>query len=491
MVTTTALEPPALLPNLVAGHDVTTADSVERTSPHDGSTLWRLSRSDTDDVAASVAAARAAFPAWAATAAPARGDALHALAQSIADHADALASIVARETGKSVKDARGEVAGAVTLGRFFAGEGLRLFGRTTTSAIASKHAMTLRTPLGVAGLIGAANTPIANIAWKVFPALVCGDTCVVKGAESAPATAWAFGELTRRAGLPDGVVGVVHGLGHEAGRALVAHPDVDVVSFTGGTAAGREIGQVVAARMGRVSLELGGKNPFVVCDDADIDVALDWAVPSAFSNAGQRCASGSRIILTDAIHDRFLDAFLERTAALTIGPDDTDDLGPVITAASLERIIGHIERAVADGQRLLAGGVRLTDEAHARGNYLAPTVIAMTDADDELSREELFGPVAQVYRVPDYRAALDLANASPFGLTAAIHTRDLDRALHFVHNAASGVVSVNGGTFGSEPHMPFGGMRASGNGTREPGPEALDVYSSLKTVYLWADPGRV
>lgn len=492
MVTTSPLEPPALLPNLVDGDDVVPAGAtLARTSPHDGRALWQLPCSSADDVADLVGVARDRAAAWAATAAPARGEALRRLADTIEAHADALASIVARETGKSPKDARGEVAGAVTLGRFFAGEGLRLFGRTTTSAVASKHAMTVREPIGVAALIGAANTPIANIAWKVFPALVCGNTAVVKAPENAPATAWAFGELTRRAGLPPGVVGVLQGLGHEAGRALVADPRVDVVSFTGSTAAGREIGRVAAERLARVSLELGGKNPFVVCDDADLEHALDWVVPSAFSNAGQRCASGSRIIVTEGIHDRFVAALLERTARLEVGPTDDDDLGPVITVAARDRIVAAVRAAVDDGLELLAGGHALDDPAHAAGAYLAPTVIGMTDPSHPLTTHELFGPVAQVYRVPDYPAALALANDSPYGLTACIHTRDLDRALHFARHVSAGVAVVNGGTFGSEPHMPFGGRRHSGNGTREPGPEALDVYSSLKTVYLWVDEARV
>jgi alpha-ketoglutaric semialdehyde dehydrogenase len=340
----------------------------------------------------------------------------------------------------------------------------------------------------VAALLGAANTPGANIAWKLFPALIAGNAVVVKAAETAPATAWLFGELTRLAGLPDGVVNVVQGE-RDTGRALVADVGVDVVSFTGSTAAGRDIARVCAERLCRVSLELGGKNPMVVCDDADVDHAVHWAILSAFSNAGQRCASGSRLIVTDAIYDRFVTAFLARTAQLRLGPSDDDDLGAVITEASLARILASVERAVADGQELLAGGHRLTDEAHRDGAYLAPTVVAMRDPAHSLSDDELFGPVAQLYRARDYAHALELANTSHYGLTAAIHTRDYPTVMHFVRHVSCGTVSVNAGTFGSEPHLPFGGRRASGNGTREPGPEALDVYTSLKTMLLWAEPG--
>jgi acyl-CoA reductase-like NAD-dependent aldehyde dehydrogenase len=478
-------------PRVLTSHVVGASDSAEstlgKTSPHDGSVLWELVPAGPEFVAAAVGAARAAQPGWAATPAPARGDVLRRLADLLETHLDDVADVIARETGKSPREARGEVAGAVTLGRFFAGEGLRMFGRTTTSAVATKQVLTVREPVGVAALIGAANTPAANIAWKLFPALVCGNAAIVKAAETAPATAWCYGELVRLAGVPEGVVSVLQGA-RDTGRALVADPGVDLVSFTGSSAAGRDIARVCSDRLARVSLELGGKNPFVVCGDADLDLALRWATLSAFSNAGQRCSSGSRVIVTDDVHDRFVAQLVARAETLRLGPTDDDDLGPVITAASADRIVASVAAAAADGNRVLTGGYRLDGPAHGAGNYVAPTVVEMTDPDHPLSDEELFGPVAQVYRARDYHHALELANRSPYGLTAAIHTRDYGRAMHFVRNVSVGVVAVNGGTFGSEPHMPFGGRRHSGNGTREPGPEALDVYSSLKSVFLWADP---
>jgi alpha-ketoglutaric semialdehyde dehydrogenase len=488
-VTVALSEVPALLPSLIGGEDVALAGGqvAAKRAPHDGSVLWEIAVADEATVARAVAAARATQPGWAATSAPARGDLLRNLADTLETHADMMAAIVARETGKSPSEARGEVGGAVTLGRFFAGEGLRLFGRTTTSHVASKRVLSVREPVGVAALLGAANTPAANIAWKLFPALISGNAAVVKAAETAPATAWFFGELTRRAGLPPGVVNVVQGE-RDTGRALVADAGVDVVSFTGSTAAGRDIARVCAERLARVSLELGGKNPFVVCDDADIDHAVHWAILSAFSNAGQRCASGSRLIVMDAVYDQFVAALLERTAQLRLGPDDGDDLGAVITETSLTRILAAVDAAVADGQVLLAGGHRLTDDEHRDGFYVAPTVIEMRDPGHALTDDELFGPVAQLYRARSYHHALELANTSRYGLTAAIHTRDYGRAMHFTQHVSSGMAAVNAGTFGSEPHLPFGGRRQSGNGTREPGPEALDVYTSLKTIFLWADP---
>ena len=469
------------------GVAATGAEELEKRSPHDGRVLWHIAAADAQQVAAAVAAARAAQPAWAATSPPRRGALLTALVDTMTEHLDRITEVVTLETGKAPKEARGEIEGAITLGRFFAGEGLRLYGRTMTSHVEGKLVASVREPVGVAALLGAANTPAANIAWKLFPALIAGNTVVVKGPETAPATAWLYGELAVAAGLPTGVVNVVQG-GRDTGRSLVADTGVDVVSFTGSTLAGRDIARVCAERLCRVSLELGGKNPLVVCDDADLDLAVHWAALSAFSNAGQRCASGSRLIVTEGIHDRFVAALVARTEELRLGPTDDDDLGAVITEQSMRRVLAAVGAAVERGQRVLTGGRRLDDEAHRGGYYVAPTVVAMRDVDDPLTEDELFGPVAQVYRARDYAHALALANASRYGLTAAIHTRDYATAQHFVRNVSAGTVMVNAGTFGSEPHMPFGGRGDSGNGTREPGTEALDVYTSLKTIHLWAQP---
>ena len=480
---------PEAIPSHIAGRAVAPAEGalLDKHSPHDGRVLWRIVVADAGRVREAVAAAEAAQPAWGATPPPTRGALLHALAERMVARTEDLVAVVALETGKSPNEARGEVQGAITLARFFAGEGLRLHGRTMTSHVDGKLVASVREPVGVAALLGAANTPAANIAWKLFPALIAGNTVVVKAAETAPATAWLYGELAREAGLADGVVNVVQG-GRDTGRALVADPGVDVVSFTGSTLAGRDIARVCAERLCRVSLELGGKNPLVVCDDADLDLAVHWAALSAFSNAGQRCASGSRLIVTEGIHDRFVAALVAHAESLRLGPEDGDDLGPVITEQSMGRILDAVGAAAERGQRVLTGGRRLDDEAHRGGYYIAPTVVVMQDADDPLTEDELFGPVAQVYRARDYAHALALANASRYGLTAAIHTRDYATAQHFVRNVSAGTVMVNAGTFGSEPHMPFGGRGDSGNGTREPGTEALDVYTSLKTIHLWAQP---
>lgn len=468
-----------------------TGETFDKISPVTGETIATVARSTAGDIGEAVAAARRAFPAWSAVPGVQRGLQLHKLVRLMEDRLGDLAAIVARETGKSPKDAAGEAGGAAALGLFFASEGQRMYGRTTTSAVAGRRAMTIRQPIGIAGLIVPANTPIANVAWKAFPALVCGNTVVLKSAEDAPGTAALFAELAHAAGLPPGVFNVVHGLGREAGAALVEHPDVGVISFTGSTAVGRDIQRAAAARLARVSLELGGKNPFVVCDDADLDEAVRWALLSAFSNAGQRCAAGSRLIVFDSVAAAFTERLVSAVGRLKLGATDDADFGPVINERQLNAILAAIERAKGDGARVLTGGRRATGGGLDQGFYIEPTILASLPPDHPVSQQELFGPVASLYTVRDFEEALAVANSSPYGLTACIHTRSVDRALAFVERVEAGVATVNAGTYGSEPHMPFGGVKASGNGTREPGTEALDVYSSLKDVYLNVASGRL
>jgi alpha-ketoglutaric semialdehyde dehydrogenase len=463
---------------------------IEKRNPATGQISRRVIRSGASDIDAAVESAAAAQAAWASQPAVQRGLALHQIVQVMQARRDQFADVVASETGKSHHDAAGEVGGALQLGLFYASEGQRLYGRTTTSGTPHRQAMTVREPIGVAGLIVPANTPIANIAWKVFPALVCGNSAVLKASEDAPATAWLFAECTHEAGLPAGVLNVVHGFGHEAGAALVAHPKVNVVSFTGSTRVGREIQRVAGERLARVSLELGGKNALVVCDDADLEDAVKWTALSAFSNAGQRCASASRIIVFDRVYDEFRDRLLARVSTLRVGPGDDDDFGPVINDRQLQGMLAAVARAKADGARVLVGGSRLLDAEHRDGYYMAPTVLEGLDADHALSCEELFGPITALYRVSGYAEAVALANRSPYGLTACIHTMSIDRALMFCREVQAGVAVVNAGTYGSEPHMPFGGVKQSGNGTREPGTEALDVYSSVKDIYINLRPAR-
>jgi acyl-CoA reductase-like NAD-dependent aldehyde dehydrogenase len=484
--------PPIVL-NYVDGAEQAAAsgECFTKLAPATGRPLCSVARSRAADVDAAVAAARRAWPAWSELTPVRRGELLRDLAFALRENQDELARLVHVETGKSLKDARGETAGAVEMGFFVAGEGRRFYGRTTTSAVPNKAAHTVRQPLGVAGLIIAANTPIANVAWKVFPALLCGNTAVLKPSEDSPTTAWAFARLAAKVGIPAGVLNLVHGFGEEAGAPLIESPGVDVISFTGSTKVGRWIQQTAGARLAKVCLELGGKNPLIVCDDANLEAAAQWAVLSAFSNAGQRCAAGSRIIVFGAVYERFRSLLIEKTRALRVGCGDDDDYGPVINERQLESMLQAVAAARQGGATVLTGGNRLTGPGYDGGFFMAPTLLEGAGAEDPVSQTELFGPISCLYRVTDFESALALANDSSYGLTAAIHTADVHRAMAFTNRIRSGVAVVNGGTYGSEPHMPFGGLRASGNGWREAGTEALDVYSDWKTVYINYDPAAV
>jgi aldehyde dehydrogenase (NAD+) len=343
----------------------------------------------------------------------------------------------------------------------------------------------------VAGLIVPANTPIANIAWKTFPALVCGNTVVLKASEDAPLTAQLFAEFTKEAGLPDGVFNVIQGRGQSAGAALVTDHRVSVVSFTGSTNVGKWIAEVAGTRLTRVSLELGGKNPMVICDDADLEQAVHWTALSAFSNAGQRCAAGSRIIIFRSVYQLFRDRLVSKALSLKLGVTAGCDLGPVVSLRQQQSILSDIGRAKARGVRILCGGGAPTDAELLKGYYIQPTVIEGLGSHDELGIKEIFGPVVTLHIVDNLSEALAMANSTEYGLTASIHTRSVDRAMWFAQRVRAGVANINMGTYGSEPHMPFGGFGASGNGTREPGIEALDVYSELKNISFLVRPGLI
>jgi alpha-ketoglutaric semialdehyde dehydrogenase len=484
---------PGLIQNQI-GHldlDAAAGGTFPKVDPATGRVICHVARSAGADVNRAVAAAKHAQPAWAATTVVRRGDILRQIAILMREHREAIASLVARETGKSTKDALGETDAAIEMGFFVAGEGRRFYGQTTTSAVPNKAAMVVRQPLGVAGLIIAANTPIANVAWKAFPALLCGNAAILKASEDTPLSAWAFGVLAREAGLPDGVYTTLHGMGEEAGAPLVEHPDVSVISFTGSCGVGRWIAETAGRRLAKTCLELGGKNPLIVCDDADLQNAVNWAIGSAFSNAGQRCAAGSRILVFDAVYDRFKSMLVEATQKLTVGTADSDYLGPVINEEQMANMLAAVERATANGASVIVGGRRLTGPGYDGGFFVAPTLIEHVGPTDEISRSELFGPITILYRVRDFEEAVAIANDSPFGLTAAIHTQNINRAMTFLNRIQCGVAVVNGGTYGSEPHMPFGGLRQSGNGWREAGTQALDVYSDLKTIYINHNPAAV
>jgi aldehyde dehydrogenase (NAD+) len=470
---------PGEVPNLVAGQDRPAADGrwLDKTRPGDGASLCKIARSGAVDASAAVQAACDAQPDWGSRTHVERGDVVRAIAELLRERSDEASEIVAAETGKPLALARGETGAAIEMGFFVAGEGRRSYGRTTTASMPHRTVMTLRRPVGVAALLISFNTPLPNVAWKAFPSILCGNASVLKPSEHAPLSAWWMGRLCLEAGLPPGVLNVVHGLGPEVGLALVEEPRVDLVSFTGSARTGRVVAEAAGRRLAKTCLEMGGKNALVVCDDADLDRAVEWILASAFSNAGQRCAAASRVVAFDAIYE-------ELRARLLAGVDALELPGPVISEASMERILAAVARARDEGTVVLRGGERVG----TTGWFVAPTLVEGISPDAPLSCEELFGPVAALYRVGGLDEALGVVNASPYGLTAAIHTASVHRAMRFAEQVAAGVVVVNAGTHGSEPHMGFGGVRQSGTGWKEAGVEALDVYSETQYVNLVVDP---
>jgi aldehyde dehydrogenase (NAD+) len=465
--------------------------TFEKRSPADDSVLAQVTRGTAGDVVRAVDAAVAAADAWGRLPAPKRGEIVGRAAALLRTKEREFGEYIQAETGKPWKNAVGEVASSADLGVFMESEGSRFYGKTMASPIPNRAVRTVRAPIGVCGAIMPFNSPLAGIAWKVFPALLCGNAVVAKSHELTPYTAVAFGKLLQEAGLPRGVYSAVQGHGPEVGMPLVRDERVGLISFTGSAATGKLIQKAVSDRavLAKVCLELGGKNPLIVCDDADLPLAVEHAVASAFIDAGQRCASGSRIIVFRHLYDDFRQALVKRTEALKVGSGPQDDCGPVISQLSLERLLRAVDGALARGARVLAGGGLV--EALRPGYFMAPTILENVSMDDELSQQEQFGPITCLYRVKDFDEAVTLANATAFGLTGAIHTANSNRVEEFIVRYRGGLVSINGPTYGAGPHMPFGGVKNSGNGFREPGTEALDVYCEWKTIVVNHDPMRV
>lgn len=484
---------PTFVPHWIADAEVPSLSgaSFDKRCPIDDRVVAQVARGGAAEVAHALSSAAGAAEAWAQTPAPRRGAILGRAAQLLREREQEFGEIVQIETGKPWKNAVAEVGSSADLAIFMEGEGSRFYGKTMPSPIPNRTVQTVRSPIGVCAAIMPFNSPLAGVAWKVFPALLCGNAVVVKSHELTPHTAVAFGRLLKDAGLPVGLYSAVQGSGPDAGAPLVQDNRVGVVSFTGSSATGKLIQKMVSERsvLAKVCLELGGKNPFVVCDDADLELAADLAIASAFIDAGQRCASGSRLIVFDSVYDAFRKALLDRVARVRVGSGPEDECGPVISRASLDRLVAQVAGAVSRGATLLAGGSAVA--ALAPGYYMAPTVLEGAKPSDDVSQHELFGPVTCLYRCRDFDDAVRLANGTTYGLTGAIHTSSHHRAQAFVARYRGGLVSVNGATFGAGPHMPFGGVKNSGNGFREPGTESLDVYTELKTVVINHDPGRL
>jgi aldehyde dehydrogenase (NAD+) len=445
-----------------------------------------LPDSDADDVNDAVAAAERAFPAWAAMPAPLRGRFLLKAARVVEERLDELADLLAREEGKTIGEAKGEVTRAVRILEYFGAEGARLTGDTIPSERERVFMYTVRQPLGVVALIAPWNFPIAIPAWKMAPALVCGNTVVFKPASQAPLTSLRLCEIIQSTGLPKGVLNYVSGSGSKVGGPLVAHPKVKAISFTGSDGTGRGIAQVAAQRLARVQLEMGGKNPTIVLRDADLDVAVDCVLNAAFFSTGQRCTATSRAIVEKAVVGPFLERLVERTKALKIGDprDPSTHLGPAIDAAQLDTNVRYVEVGQKEGGKLVYGGERLTEGAYAHGHFVRPAIMTGVAAESRLAQEEVFGPLLAVLEVEDFDQAVKVANQTRFGLSAAICTKDLSKALLYVQQAEAGVLMVNLPSAGIEYQIPFGGSKESSHGPREQGPAAMQFYTETKTVYV-------
>ncbi|WP_374561934.1 aldehyde dehydrogenase family protein [Ideonella sp.] len=436
-----------------------------------------------------VAAAHAAFPAWSLSTPQQRFDALDAAGSEILARKAELGDLLAREEGKTLPEAVGEVVRAGNIFKFFAGEALRTGGEVVPSVRPGVGVEVTREPLGVIGIITPWNFPIAIPAWKIAPALAYGNCVVFKPAELVPGSAWALADILSRAGFPPGVFNLVMGRGSDVGAVLLEDERIAGISFTGSVATGKRVAAAAVSRGAKVQLEMGGKNPFVVLDDADLGVAVGAAINSGFFSTGQRCTASSRIIVTEGIHDRFVAAMVERMAALKIGDARAagTDIGPVVDDSQLAQDLEYIAIGQAEGARLVAGGVALgTNADGAPGHYLTPALFTETTASMRINREEIFGPVASVLRAKNYDEALAFANDTAFGLSAGIATTSLKYATHFKRHAQAGMVMVNLPTAGVDYHVPFGGRKGSSYGPREQGRYAAEFYTTVKTAYTLA-----
>jgi aldehyde dehydrogenase (NAD+) len=445
-----------------------------------------FARSGPEDVADAVAAAQAAQPAWAATPMPKRGDYLLRLGLALEQRKEELSQLMTREMGKTLKEARGDVQEGIDFAFFMAGQSRAPLGDTVPSELPRKLSMTLRHPIGVVGLITPWNFPIAIPTWKAWPALLAGNAVVLKAAEDTPACAQRLVELCQEVGIPDGVMNLVQGTGEEAGWALVQHPAVRAISFTGSLETGKIIAAECGRQMKRYSMELGSKNVTIVMPDADLDLAVEGIAWGAFATSGQRCTATSRIV-TLGDGGEFTDRLLARVATMKVGPgsDPEVELAPLINRAQRDRVLEYVRVGRDDdGARLLVGGNALEDGVHARGNYVAPTVFTDATPAMRIAQEEIFGPVTTMIPVRDLDDAIAAANSTQYGLSASIYTHDMNAAMRAVTELDFGIVYVNAPTIGAEVQLPFGGTKATGNGFREAGPHAMDEFSEWKAVSI-------
>jgi aldehyde dehydrogenase (NAD+) len=442
------------------------------------------------DLQAAVEAATRAQKSWAATPAPVRGEILLRTANLLEQQRDELAALMTREMGKILKETRGDVQTAIDVARFIAGEGRRAEGEMFPSALSGKQCLTLRHPIGVVGIITPWNFPMAIPAWKTLPALLAGNAVILKPASDTPLMAIKLAECLQAAGLPDGVFNVITGSGGTLGDALVSHPGVQMISLTGSTEVGRRVAEICGRDLRRCSLELGGKNAVIVMDDADLDLAVAGITLGAFGTTGQRCTATSRVIVHQAVLQAFTDRLLARTEQLRVGDglDEQVEVGPLVNVARVNAVHAYTEVGKREGADLLIGGEPLTSDAYSLGAFYRPTIFTAVTPRMRIAREEVFGPFLCILPVASYEEAIEVANGTEYGLSTGIFTENVRLAFRAMHDIESGLVYINAGTTGSEIHLPFGGMKASGNGHRELGSISVNEFSEIKSVYVSYPP---
>jgi acyl-CoA reductase-like NAD-dependent aldehyde dehydrogenase len=474
--------------NYIGGEwvDAASGETFETVSPATGDVLGTFPTSGAEDVERAVAAAKEAYEDWRLVPAPRRGEILFRFARLLEDNKADVTDLMTREMGKVKAEAGGDVQEAIDMSLYMGGEGRRLFGHTTPSELRDKFNMSVRMPIGVIGVITPWNFPIAIPSWKIAPALVCGNTVVFKPATDTPLLGERFVELLAEAGVPPGVVNIVHGGGAAVGDALVRHPDVPVITLTGSRETGVTVMRNAADHLKHIHLELGGKNAIIVLDDADLDLAVDGILWSAFGTSGQRCTAASRVIVQRGVYDQLQKRLVERAEQMRLGPgwEDDTDVGPVINAGALEKIHSYTGIGTDEGATLLTGGEPATDGDLARGHFYRPTIFGDVEPGMRIAQEEIFGPTTALIPVGSVDDAIRAANGVRYGLSSSIFTQDVNKAFRAMRDLETGITYINAGTIGAEVHLPFGGTKDTGNGHREAGQAALDVFTEWKSIYV-------
>jgi alpha-ketoglutaric semialdehyde dehydrogenase len=466
--------------------EAASGETFESKSPATGETIGIFPKSGPEDADRAVAAAKEAYEEWRLVPAPKRGELLFRFARLLEEAKDDLTDLMTREMGKVKAEAGGDVQEAIDMSYYMAGEGRRLFGQTTPSELRDKFNMSVRMPIGVVGAITPWNFPIAIPSWKLAPALVCGNTVVFKPASDTPLLGERFVELLAEAGLPPGVVNIVHGGGGAVGARLVEHPDVRVITLTGSRETGVEVMRNAADTLKHVHLELGGKNAIIVLDDADLDLAVEGILWSAFGTSGQRCTAASRVIVEEGVYDALSSKLVAAAEKMRLGPgwEDETDVGPVINKGALDKIHSYTQIGQDEGARLLTGGEVARGDGLSRGFYYRPTIFGDVEAGMRIAQEEIFGPTTALIPVRDFDEAVRVSNGIRYGLSSSIFTRDVNKAFRAMRDLVAGITYINAGTIGAEVHLPFGGTKDTGNGHREAGQAALDVFTEWKSIYV-------